>query len=109
MSEATGLENFDKQDETRDISRMRPWSSSMMAKTRLWLQLWLSIKPNLRCSQFGKFEKEYEDKVAEAEANIDGAVAARAKVQTVYDGFAAQKNELQLADPHPQGRDCPSG
>merc|ERR1712158_263106 len=28
---------------------------------------------------------------------IDGAVAARAKVQAVYDGFAAQKNELQLA------------
>merc|ERR1712158_19009 len=45
----------------------------------------------------GKFKKEYEDKIAEAEANIDGAVAARAKVQAVYDGFAAQKNELQLA------------
>merc|ERR1719490_708196 len=71
--------------------------SYMMAKTWLWLQLWLSIKPNLRCSQFGKFKKEYEDKIAEAEANIDGAVAARAKVQAVYDGFAAQKNELQLA------------
>merc|ERR1712088_561638 len=37
------------------------------------------------------------DKIAESEANIDGAVAARAKVQAVYDGFAAQKNELQLA------------
>merc|ERR1712055_630151 len=71
--------------------------SYMMAKTWLWLQLWLAIKPNLRCSQFGKFKKEYEDKIAEAEANIDGAVAARAKVQAVYDGLAAQKNELQLA------------
>merc|ERR1719400_450871 len=69
----------------------------MMAKTWLWLQLWLSIKPNLRCSQFGKFKKEYEDKIAEAEANIDGAVQARSKVQAVYDGLAAQKNELQLA------------
>merc|ERR1712080_684817 len=39
----------------------------------------------------------YEDKIAEAEANIDGAIAARAKVQAVYDGLAAQKNELQLA------------
>merc|ERR1719430_515717 len=71
--------------------------SYMMAKTWLWLQLWLSIKPNLKCTQFGKFKKEYEDKIAEAEANIDGAVAARAKVQAVYDGLAAQKNELQLA------------
>merc|ERR1719244_696323 len=69
----------------------------MMAKTWLWLQLWLSIKPNLKCTQFGKFKKEYEDKIAEAEANIDGAVAARAKVQAVYDGLAAQKNELALA------------
>merc|ERR1740131_913563 len=57
--------------------------SYMMAKTWLWLQLWLSIKPNLKCTQFGKFKKEYEDKIA--------------KAQAVYDGLAAQKNELQLA------------
>merc|ERR1712001_317696 len=78
-------------------SCQRAIRSYMMAKTWLWLQLWLAIKPNLRCSQFGKFKKEYEDKIAEAEANIDGAVAARAKVQAVYDGLAAQKNELSLA------------
>merc|ERR1712055_495140 len=71
--------------------------SYMMAKTWQWLQLWLAIKPNLKCTQFGKYKKEYEDKIAEAEANIDGAVAARAKVQAVYDGLAAQKNDLQLA------------
>merc|ERR1719175_443828 len=64
--------------------------SYMMAKTWLWLQLWLSIKPNLKCTQFGKFKKEYEDKIAEA-------VQARSKVQAVYDGLAAQKNELSLA------------
>merc|ERR1712240_831126 len=69
----------------------------MLAKTWLWLQLWLAIKPTLNCTQFGKFKKEYEDKIAEAEAHIDGAIAARAKVQAVYDGLAAQKNELQLA------------
>merc|ERR1719412_3252788 len=71
--------------------------SYMMAKTWLWLQLWLAIKPNLKCSQFGKFKKEYEDKIAEADANIESAVAARAKVQAVYDGLAGQKNELSLA------------
>merc|ERR1719376_344665 len=71
--------------------------SFMMAKTWLWLQLWLSIKPRLKCTQFGKFKKEYEDKIAEAEANIDGAVQARAKVQAVFDGLEAQKNELSLA------------
>merc|ERR1712112_727966 len=69
----------------------------MLSKTWLWMQIWLAIKPTLKCTQFGKFKKEYEDKIAEAEANIDGAIAARAKVQAVYDGLAAQKNELQLA------------
>merc|ERR1719334_202749 len=69
----------------------------MMAKTWQWLQIWLAIKPTLKCSQFGKYKAEYEAKIAEAEANMDGALAARAKVQATYDGLAAQKNELQLA------------
>merc|ERR1712013_838215 len=67
------------------------------AKTWLWMQIWLAIKPNLKCTRFGKFKKEYEDKIALAEANIDGAIAERAKVQAVYDGLAGQKNELSLA------------
>merc|ERR1711962_740257 len=71
--------------------------SYMMAKTWQWLQIWLAIKPTLKCSQFGKYKAEYEAKIAEAEANMDGALAARAKVQATYDGLAAQKNELQLA------------
>merc|ERR1719320_1546973 len=37
------------------------------------MQIWLAIKPNLKCTQFGKFKKEFEDKIALAEANIDGA------------------------------------
>merc|ERR1711868_279901 len=69
----------------------------MIAKTWLWAQIWLAIKPNLKCTQFGKFKKEYEDKIALAEANIDGALEARSKVQAVYDGFMGQKNELSLA------------
>merc|ERR1719347_379686 len=71
--------------------------SYMLAKTWKWLELWLAIKPTLKCSQFGKYKAEYEAKIAEAEANMDGALAARAKVQATYDGLAAQKNELQLA------------
>ena len=60
------------------------------------MQIWLAIKPNLKCTQFGKFKKEYEDKIALAEANIDGALGERAKVQAVYDGLAGHKNELSL-------------
>merc|ERR1712024_147371 len=69
----------------------------LIAKTWQWMQIWLAIKPNLKCTQFGKFKKEYEDKIALAEANIDGALEERAKVQAVYDGLAGQKNELSLA------------
>merc|ERR1719189_650117 len=69
----------------------------MIAKTWLWMQIWLAIKPNLKCTQFGKFKKQYEDKIAEAEAHIDSALEARAKVQAVYDGLMGQKNELSLA------------
>merc|ERR1719492_733909 len=69
----------------------------MIAKTWLWMQIWLAIKPNLKCTQFGKYKKEYEDKIALAEANIDQALEARGKVQAVYDGLMGQKTELSLA------------
>merc|ERR1719225_746741 len=78
-------------------SCQRAINTFMIAKTWLWMQLWLVIKPNLKCTQFGKFKKQYEDKIAEAEANIDSALEARAKVQAVYDGLMGQKNELSLA------------
>merc|ERR1711936_1429398 len=78
-------------------SYQRAIKTFMIAKTWLWMQIWLAIKPNLKCTQFGKFKKEYEDKIAEAEAHIDSALEARAKVQAVYDGLMGQKNELSLA------------
>merc|ERR1711899_328147 len=78
-------------------SCQRAIKTFMIAKTRLWMQIWPAIKPNLKCTQFGKFKKEYEDKIAEAEANIGQALDARAKVQAVFDGLMGQKNELSLA------------
>merc|ERR1712168_941516 len=80
------IEEIDDDDDIEDT-----------AKTWLWMQIWLAIKPHLKCTQFGKFKKEFEDKIALAEANIDGALEARSKVQAVYDGLAGQKNELSLA------------
>merc|ERR1719186_1912432 len=68
-----------------------------IGRTWLWWQIWLAIKPNLKCTQFGKYKKEYEDKIEEASANIDKAIADREKVQSVYNGYAGQKNELELA------------
>merc|ERR1711884_709853 len=69
----------------------------MIAKTWLWMQIWLAIKPNLKCTQFGKYKKEYEDKIALAEANIDKAVAECTAVTDVHAKLSAEKNELVLA------------
>merc|ERR1740129_1500172 len=69
----------------------------LMAKTWKWMQIWLAIKPNLKCTQFGKYKKEYEDKIAEAEANIGRATAECDAVTDVYNKLAAEKNELVLA------------
>merc|ERR1719210_328050 len=69
----------------------------MIAKTWLWMQIWLAIKPNLKCTQFGKYKKEYEDKIAVASENIDKAVADCNAVIDVHNKLSAEKNELVLA------------
>merc|ERR1712165_502863 len=69
----------------------------MMSKTWNWMQIWLAIKPNLKCTQFGKYKKEYEDKISEATANTDRAVAECNAVVAVHEKLSAEKNELVLA------------
>merc|ERR1712128_59536 len=69
----------------------------MMSKTWKWLQIWLAIKPNLKCTQFGKYKKEYEDKIALAEANIDKAIAECDAVVVVHERLCGEKQELTLA------------
>merc|ERR1719228_67654 len=69
----------------------------MMAKTWKWLQIWLAIKPTLKCTQFGKYKKEYEDKIALAEANIDKAIAECDAVVSTHDRLQGEKQELNLA------------
>merc|ERR1719357_1077975 len=68
-----------------------------IGKTWLWWQIWLAVKPNLKCTQFGKYKAEYEDKIAIAEANIDKAIAECNKVVAEHDKLMAEKNELTLA------------
>merc|ERR1739844_859538 len=68
-----------------------------IGRTWLWWQIWLAIKPNLKCTQFGKYKKEYEDKISEATANIDRAVAECNAVVAVHEKLSAEKNELVLA------------
>merc|ERR1711981_445659 len=69
----------------------------MLSKTWLWWQLWLAIKPNLKCSKFAQYKAEYEEKIAIAEANIDKAVSDCNKVKAIYERLSNEKNELVLA------------
>merc|ERR1711899_472349 len=68
-----------------------------IGRTWLWWQMWLAIKPNLKCTKFAQYKAEYEEKIAIAEANIDKALADRKKVEAVHQTLSAQKNELVLA------------
>merc|ERR1711878_231995 len=68
-----------------------------IGKTWLWWQLWLAIKPNLKCTKFAQYKAEYEEKIAIAEAHIDKALEDRKKVEAVHATLSAQKNELVLA------------
>ena len=65
-----------------------------IGKTWRWWQLWLDIKPNLKCTQFAKYKADFEDKIAIAEENIDVAIAECDKVRKVYDRLTNEKNEL---------------
>merc|ERR1712226_648132 len=68
-----------------------------IGKTWLWWTLWLSIKPNLKCTKFAQYKQEYEEKIAIAEANIDKAVADCDRVKAEYERLSNEKNELTLA------------
>merc|ERR1719418_455150 len=68
-----------------------------IGKTWMWWQLWLAIKPNLKCTKFAQYKAEYEEKIAIAEANIDKAVAECNKVTAEHSKLMNEKNELTLA------------
>merc|ERR1719220_2343414 len=52
-----------------------------IGKTWLWWQLWLLVKPNLKCTKFAQYKAEYEEKIVIAE----------------HDRLSNEKNELVLA------------
>ena len=68
-----------------------------IGKTWLWWQLWLLIKPNLKCTQFAKYKAEFEEKIELAANNIDKAVKDCKKVTAEHERLLNEKNELQLA------------
>merc|ERR1719385_239267 len=55
------------------------------------------IKPTLKCTQFAKYKKEYEDQINLAEANIDEAVRQCDAVVAKHESLCSEKQELELA------------
>merc|ERR1711994_131761 len=68
-----------------------------IGKTWKWWQLWLAIKPNLKCTKFAQYKAEYEEKIKIAEANIDKAVAECNQVTKEHEKLMADKAELVRA------------
>merc|ERR1711974_454397 len=68
-----------------------------IGRTWLWWQLWLALKPNLKCSKFAQYKAEYEEKIAIPEANIDKAIADCERVKGDHATLMAAKNEYVLA------------
>merc|ERR1711994_902960 len=68
-----------------------------IGKTWKWWQLWLAIKPNLKCTKFVQYKAEYEEKIKIAEANIDKAVAECNQVTKEHEKLMADKEELVRA------------
>jgi len=68
-----------------------------LGKKWQWWQLWLAIKPNLKCSKFAHYKAEYEEKIAVAGANMAKAVAECNKVVAQHAKLMEEKNELVLA------------
>merc|ERR1711881_434397 len=63
-----------------------------IGKTWKWWQMWLAIKPNLKCTKFAQYKAEYEEKIAIAEANIDKAVSECNQVTAEHEKLMANKN-----------------
>eukprot|EP00095_Tigriopus_kingsejongensis_P011311 maker-scaffold14_size734282-snap-gene-6.29 protein:Tk11311 transcript:maker-scaffold14_size734282-snap-gene-6.29-mRNA-1 annotation:"myosin heavy muscle isoform x29" len=68
-----------------------------IGKTWPWWQLWLALKPNLKCSKFAQFKAEYERKIDIATKNIGKALTDRKRVEGRHDLLIQQKDELTLA------------
>merc|ERR1711981_551777 len=66
-----------------------------IGKTWLWWQMWLAVKPNLKCTKFAQYKAEYEEKIAIAEANIDKALAECERVKGDHATLMDEKAEIE--------------
>jgi len=69
----------------------------MIGKTWLWWQIWLALKPNLKCTKFAQYKAEYEEKIAIAEANIDKAVLECNQTKDAHGQLSQDRDEVVRA------------
>lgn len=74
----------------------RTMRNYMMGKTWLWWQLWLALKPNLKCTKFAQYKAEYEDKIRIAETNMDKVTMDCKLVTQEHDRLVGEKSELSM-------------
>ena len=77
------------------LSCQKAIGSMLMSKTWPWMQIWLAIKPTLRCTHFVKYQEQYISQIEEAEKNIGTAIKECKAVTVVYEKLVAEKTELE--------------
>merc|ERR1711935_245483 len=65
-----------------------------IGKTWPWWQLYLAIKPNLKCTKFAQYKAEYEEKIAIAEANIDKAISECNQTKDAHGKLSVDKEDV---------------
>ena len=67
----------------------------MAGKTWLWWKLWISVKPELRCTKFTEIKGVLEAKRAEAESKINAEKNARKSAEEINSRLDQEKKELE--------------
>ena len=66
----------------------------MIGKTWPWWQIWITLKPNLKCTKFAQYKAEYEEKLAIAEGHIDKAISECNMVKSAHAKLEEEKSEV---------------
>lgn len=63
----------------------------------LWWELWLALKPKLKCSKFVQYKAEYESKIAFVNENMPKAIAECNNAMSQYKILIDERDGLRLA------------
>ena len=67
----------------------------MVGKQWLWWQIWMGVKPTLKCYHFGEIKQKLDEKRKEAEGKISTEKAARKAAENINIQLEKEKAELE--------------